>query len=308
MKASQEHILSQNSEGSSPKVSSNVPQVGNHSTSSHSGAARPSPQTLICKNCVLKYRGYYCPRCGQSARTTRITMRNFFAKSIFSSLDIEKGLPQSIKALITHPGFSIRGYIAGKRVSLYRPVRFLVLVGAVATFISLRYNIFLVEQEEAVQSSGIENLLGMNIQHWYETHFVGFWEFANEYTTLINIISIPIFSLFSYLVFIKKGYNYAENLILNVYIVCMQLLLLVAFMPALEIFSGLKPMLMALYTLLTMAYNLWCYMCFYEKMNLKGFFLSALVNVLAYVLQFITAHSLYYSVVALRIITPGAAQ
>ena len=253
-----------------------------------------NPTVLVCKNCELRYKGYYCPRCGQSARTTRFTPQNFFREFLLSSLDIEKGFIASVKKLIKYPGKAIREYIQGRRASLYNSARFLVLVGTVATFISVRYDIFMVENQEESLDETISLLFGDNMANWYVENFIGFWEFANEYTTVINIISIPIFSLFTFLIFIRAKYNYIENFVLNVYIVCMQLLLLVVFMPFFEIFASQKEAIISIYTLVTMAYNIWCYMCFYDKKSPYGFFLSIATNGSAYILQFIVVHVLYY--------------
>ena len=253
------------------------------------------PEVIACKNCELRYRGYYCPRCGQNARTTRFTARNFFREFLLSSLDIEKGFVASVKKLTKYPGKVIREYIQGRRASLYNSARFLVLIGTVATYISVRYDIFMVENPEESLGDTIGMLFGNQVANWYVENFIGFWEFANEYTTIINIISIPIFSLFSFLIFIRAKYNYIENFVLNVYIVCMQLLLLVIFIPFLEIFASQKEAIISVYTLITMAYNIWCYMCFYEQKSVYGFILSLITNGLAYILQFIVVHALYYT-------------
>ena len=43
---------------------------------------RPSPICLetaeehVCKNCGTAYRGNYCPGCGQTSKTERLTMRH----------------------------------------------------------------------------------------------------------------------------------------------------------------------------------------------------------------------------------------
>ena len=255
---------------------------------------------IVCKNCSLKYKGYYCPRCGQAARTARFTARTVFTESIFSSLDLENGLLHTIKQLILRPGPAIREYIEGRRATLYIPTRFLVLVGALTTFISLRYSVFRIDQEDHIAET-YTYLTSTDIGKWYQIHFKEFWEFANEYNTLINILSIPIFSIFSFLLLVKKGYNYAENLILNVYIVCMQLSLLVVFILPLEIFSGYKAGVLVVYTLLAIGYNVSCYMCIYGNKKLKSLMLSSTTTACAYACQFIVAHSIYYAMKSLGI-------
>ncbi len=255
----------------------------------------PARRKIInCKNCFLNYRGNYCPRCGQGALTRRFNMRYFFSESIFSSLDIEKGLFFTIKQLTIQPGKVLQEYIQGQRVNLYIPIRFLVLIGTIATFISLRYKLFLIQEDTEMPMNSLDGILPAHILNWYNVSFQGFWHLANEYTTLINIIAIPVFSFCSYLVFIRQGYNYAENLILNMYIVCMQLFLLIVFTIPFEIFPAYQESIIGIYTFITIGYNIWCYLCFFDQKTIKGLGLPVLANVLGYMLQFIVVHILYY--------------
>ncbi len=257
-----------------------------------------APKAVRCKNCALGYKGYYCPRCGQSADNKRFTFRNFFLDSLIQSLELEGGAFGTLKQLTLNPGALILGYVQGKRIGKLNPARFLFISGAIATFISLRYTIFEVGQNDILTDHQHNIPAGFEkIGTWYWENFELFWPVVNEYTTLVNILSIPIFALFSYLLFVKAAFNYVENIVLNTYIVCMQLLLLIVFIPFLEIFPSTKSLLISVYSLLTIAYNLWVYMCFYKKVNFHGFLLSAIANALAYVGVFIAAHITYYVLV-----------
>ncbi len=60
---------------------------------------------------------------------------------------------------------------------------------------------------------------------------IAFFQYADRYATLINVISIPVFALFSFLLFHRSGYNYAEHLVLNAYITSRQLLLYIGRLP-----------------------------------------------------------------------------
>ena len=256
---------------------------------------RRSPiKNLRCKNCALVFKGYFCPRCGQKADTQRFAFKTFFTESLIDSLELDRGVLATVKKLVTQPGTLILAYVKGQRIDTLNPARFLFVSGALATFISLRYQIFEVGQEEIVMQHSSPMPQVTPLLRWYWNTFEQFWPFVNEYTTLLNILSIPIFSLCSYVLFIKRGFNYIENVVLNTYIVCMQLLLLVLFVPFLELFLEAKNALISVYTLITLGYNLWAYMCFYGMMTFKGFGLSSITNALAYVGVFIAAHLTYY--------------
>ena len=245
------------------------------------------PSIVYCRNCYLQYKGFYCPRCGQKANTKRFTMKVFFVDSFVNILDIERGAVPMLLRLMRVPGKVIREYIEGKRIDSFNPARFLLVSGALATYISLRYHIFQAGQEDLFALEAAKDVpshwIG-EIKQWYWKSFKGFWPFANEYTTMINIIAIPVFAIFSLLLFRK--YNYVENIIINTYIVSIQMMLLLLFLPFLEIFPSSKGIMVSLYTILTVTYNIWCYAgvlgnitlhsCATQHLNLVGGVCSAI--------------------------------
>ena len=164
----------------------------------------PTMSKIKCRNCNVVFNGNFCPNCGQNADVHRFSFKYFLRESFFSSLDIEKGLFSTIKTLSTNPGNTIRDYLNGKRLSLAVPFKYLAIVGAIATFLSIKYKVY---ADFAAENSFIETLLPF-IDH-------GFWVYAAEFTTIVNILAIPVFALFSYIFFKPTGINFTENFILN---------------------------------------------------------------------------------------------
>ena len=230
-------------------------------------------------------------------------MKMFFVDSFVNVLDIERGALPMILRLMRVPGKVIREYIEGKRIESFNPARFLLISGALATYISLRYHIFQAGQEDLFALEAAKDVpshwIG-EIKQWYWKAFEGFWPFANEYTTMINIISIPVFAIFSLLLFRK--YNYVENIIINTYIVSIQMMMLLLFLPFLEIFPSYKGIMVSLYTILTITYNIWCYAGVLGNITLLRILLSIFTLSVAYVAQFIVAHTIYFIISALYII------
>ncbi len=207
-----------------------------------------------CKNCNHKFKGNFCNHCGQSKNVKRSTLRQFIVEAFFSFFDLENGLYKSVIKLSKYPGHSIKSYVLGQRLSLYPPVKYLLLVGALSTLVALHFQLF---------TGSILELLEK--LHYSQTPL--FIHYAEEYTTLINIVTIPIFAAFSYFFLSGKNYNYAENLIINIYITAHQLFFLLVFIPFYYHPSSQLFVINYLYPLLTLAYN---YVVFLQIFNLSG--------------------------------------
>ena len=88
-----------------------------------------SPQH--CLNCGHSYEGAYCPRCGQSHTTGRITWHNFWRTFVMTGIGLQGTLPRTLLELFYRPGFLIRDYLAGKRQHYINPFRCLLLLAAI---------------------------------------------------------------------------------------------------------------------------------------------------------------------------------
>lgn len=81
-----------------------------------------------CLNCGAETSGKFCPECGQSTATSRITMRSF-GKHLFSSLTRVSGdFVRTAWGLLRHPWKVVRDYVYGRRVGLVSPVSMLLLL------------------------------------------------------------------------------------------------------------------------------------------------------------------------------------
>lgn len=243
---------------------------------------------IKCRNCGNEYEGNFCNVCGQNADVKRFTLFYLLKESVISSLDIESGFFPTLKRLTLSPGESIREYLEGKRLSLYVPAKFLLIVGIVSTFLAFEYRIFtnIVDEDFGFVFDYFQGAFE-KVFHLFEIDQSAFFHYANENTTVTNILATPIFALFSFLFFRGVGYNYAENLILNAYITAQQMFLLILFFPILEFFPHHTDTSMAVYTLMTIAYNYWVYMVFFKEKNVVGLLITTLIILHAYVLQFV---------------------
>lgn len=250
-------------------------------------------QEITCPNCTATYHGNYCNICGQKTIYGRFTVKSLVSDFFLSAIHVEKkGLPYTIRELTLRPGQAIRNVIYGQRQSLYPPFKYLVLIGAMVIVFSLRYKFFHNEITEGDEKTLSVSSLPIVMQN--QQFFTGFFHFAEDNATLLNIIAIPIFAFFSWILFFKRGFNYAENVILNTFITAQQLFFLLALVPLFEFWPGGRHVITSAYTILTIGYNLWTYQVFFRGRKLTTLLRSSFAILLAYFYQLPANLGVYY--------------
>ncbi len=245
---------------------------------------------MICPNCETVYEGNFCHECGQKTIHGRYTIKGLVSELIFSTFHLEKkGLLYTVKELTIRPGTAIKNVLEGQRLSLYPPFKYLVLVGTIIVLLSLRYGFF--HSEELTSANA--DTYNFEILTEHKLFFSGFFKFAEDYATLLNIVAIPIFSFFSFLFFRKSGYNFAENLIINTFITAQQLLFLIILIPFIEFVPGIKHILIPIYTLAIMLYNMFAYVQLFG-INFNNLFRSFITVITGFLYQFPANLMVYY--------------
>lgn len=238
-----------------------------------------------CKNCEYQYEGNYCNHCGQPNDVQLFTIWYFLKETFFSSLDIEGGFFHTIKELIIRPASSIRGYLKGKRLSLYVPGKFLLIFGAIATFITIKYQVI-------TSTTGDDLPIFIQLLKNINFNTTGFFLYAEQFTTLVNIFAVPVFSLFTW-IFFKGTYNYAENLVLNTYITAMQLFLFIFISPIIIVFPAIQSLIIGAYSIVILLYNIWIILVFFNNYNWTSFLKIGAILVCSFTGQFIFNYLIY---------------
>ena len=79
--------------------------------------------TRFCHNCGIKLTGPYCAACGQKAVPLNVTLHEFVHELTHETLHVDGRIFQSVRRLITSPGFLTREYIQGHRARWISPIR-----------------------------------------------------------------------------------------------------------------------------------------------------------------------------------------
>lgn len=90
----------------------------------------------VCPNCSTRYRGHYCPHCGQDAHIKVPTVGKYLHELLEKYFGIEGRLPLTLRRLFLHPGAITVDYLEGRRQRYISPLR-LYLAVSVLFFLCL---------------------------------------------------------------------------------------------------------------------------------------------------------------------------
>lgn len=180
----------------------------------------------------------------------RLSFRKI-AEDVLEVVNLEKGIPYTIKRLIADPGSAMQEYLFENRQRMAKPFPLLVLLVAIATYMSYR---FLNINEEVVdvftnspEAKEIPPLILKTMTLYLRA--------VTQYFNLVYMSSIPLLALGTYLLFPNSRLNYVEHLMINTYLFCVQTLIFILFAPIVPFFP-LIAVLMALLTYFYLAYAL----------------------------------------------------
>lgn len=228
---------------------------------------------ITCKNCNQTFKGHYCNNCGQPADTHRINAHFLWHDVQHGLLHFDNGIPYSIKQLFIRPGHSIREFIEGKRVRHFKPLS---LVAVLAALYGFLYHYFHINLFQSSADSGIDY---GDFNEWMATHFA--W---------VTIATIPIYTIGTYIVFRKQGYNFVELFVLNTFKASQRLSVQILTFPILLYLNSIHhaERFSSLTYLLGIILIFWTNMQFFNKMSrTRAFFLTILSHLIFLVTFFI---------------------
>jgi uncharacterized protein DUF3667 len=157
---------------------------------------------VSCQNCNETITGNFCANCGQKTSVQRYSFKRFIVHDLIHGFwNVDNGIFFTIKELFTRPGHSIREFINGKRVGYFSFATLLVIILGVSHFVG-EYS--QVKLSDLMPESSKET---MNVLE----------EFTKKYPKITLLLTIPFYSVFSFLWFRKSKLNLTEHFVLNSY-------------------------------------------------------------------------------------------
>lgn len=177
---------------------------------------------MICKNCGENFEANFCGNCGQNAKVRKINLKYLIDEIPDTIFQINRGFLFTVKQLTLRPGYSIREFLDGKRKPYYKPFAFFLITSTL--YFLLTYVLD--------KNTFIDDLL-LGFRHGMEDRNQstdsGILEWISKNQTYFILFFLPLFSLASYLAFIKWKYNYFEHLVINIYITGYQMIIYLIF-------------------------------------------------------------------------------
>ncbi len=168
--------------------------------------ADPAPETA-CLNCQARFRGSFCPSCGQAASTRRLKLGEIFRDAVSHLFDLDGKALHTVKSLTRNPGRTCLDFVEGKRAGYVPPLRYFLVVIAASILINLlsgfdpaalTANDSLTHRQAQVQA-----LVGA---------------FAVRHLDLAMLLAVPVFVQVVRLLFRGSRFTYAEVGVLVLYV------------------------------------------------------------------------------------------
>lgn len=225
-----------------------------------------------CLNCASPTTSKFCPNCGQKTSVHRYSFKHFVEHDLIHGIwHVDNGIFFTIKELFTRPGHSVREFINGKRVAYFSFITLLVLI--------LTFSHFL-EEYVKVKLPDLMPENGRGAMNDLQ-------EFTKKYPKSILLLTIPFYSIFSFLWFRKAKLNLTEHFVLNSYRTVAESLITLLFIIVTLFYTNIT-MLTIFYSLISLfaiLYAFWFYRQFFSVYGYsnKSLILRSIAVVLSYV-------------------------
>lgn len=204
-----------------------------------------------CLNCDRSISENFCPNCGQKANIHRYSLKHFVTHDLIHGIwHVDNGIFFTIKELFTRPGHSVREFINGKRVGYFSFVSLLLIILAMTHFFG---EYALVSQADLMPEGGKDAVSGLE-------------EFAKKYPKTLLLLTIPLYSVFSFLWFRKAKLNLTEHFVLNSYKTVVESLMNLLFVLLTIFYSNIYVLtiIFSLINILLLVYAFWFYKQFFS--------------------------------------------
>ncbi len=161
-----------------------------------------------CINCGNIFENKFCNNCGQQT-THRYTVAHVFHEVTHVFTHADKGIFSFAWHIISKPGIVALDLVEGKRKRYFNLFQFLLLIVGVTTFLISKTD-FIVQATKTINTTNDVKMSAKLGAAQQEISLL-----MQKYNNILQMLLIPIFSLFSWLFFARKKYNYAETIVLH---------------------------------------------------------------------------------------------
>jgi hypothetical protein len=188
-------------------------------------------QTPVCQSCGATVAGQYCAACGQKYPQERLTMKELFHLAYESLFDFDRGFFHTLRELFLRPQRVIREYIAGRRNVYMNPVKYMLIWLGLSTLIAFSFLDAEQFTKQMVQESQWQPPKGETAEvkaaRERMTEKMGRAQrFTLQNPQFVYAVLVPLVSLWSLLFFRKRGYTFAEHLLMNTYIMAQTIIII----------------------------------------------------------------------------------
>ncbi|WP_425077178.1 DUF3667 domain-containing protein [Psychroserpens sp. S379A] len=169
---------------------------------------------MNCKNChtELPIESDFCNSCGGKVIRNRLTFKNLFEHVSETFFNYDNKLLRTLVGLIKTPEAVIGGYINGIRKRYVNPISFF---GLTLTLVGLEWLFLRKFFPEQLNLSALA--VGGN-----ESTLNNIFSFTQDYSSIIMMLSVPIYAIISRIVFFdNKKFNYVEHIVAFTYMMAL---------------------------------------------------------------------------------------
>tara|TARA_R110002073_G_scaffold145532_3_gene297679 strand:+ start:7804 stop:8736 length:933 start_codon:yes stop_codon:yes gene_type:complete len=172
---------------------------------------------MDCKNCGSNVRNEdgFCSGCGARIIGERITLQFITKELLDKVLSIDNKLLKTFWHLFTKPELVIDGYINGVRKKYVEPFAYLLISITLAGISFYFLKDATIQALDTIQSTPNSEANPFGSKEASEK----FLTLIFDYQSFIIILTIPIYALIAWIVFLnRKKYNFYEHVILFIYV------------------------------------------------------------------------------------------
>ncbi len=169
---------------------------------------------IACLNCGAEVADYFCPKCGQPWKTSRLKVKTLIKGVLEGFFDLQKPLYRTIIGLTINPGRVVSEYVAGKRKIYANPIKYYLTITALFLLMAQWRGTVLSKAREPWVSNPEMPESGVA----FMTNYFNALDLMTTYEQIFVTLLMPWFAVVFYFFFRKFKYLMAEHMAFGFYV------------------------------------------------------------------------------------------